>query len=97
VKFLSYSTLYVNETNLAVYVVSIISHSIGLMWSTKLPNYLAESGVKSSGYLLFFFLEISLYEVRLVRIKEQIDEKRSTVGTHRSTNSVEKMYVMLKR
>jgi hypothetical protein len=88
VKFLSYSTLYVNETNLAVYVVSIISHSIGLMWSTKLPNYLAESGVKSSGYLLFFFLEISLYEVRLVRIKEQIDEKRSTVGTHRSTNSL---------
>jgi hypothetical protein len=37
-----------NKMDLAVYVVSIISRSIGLMWSTKLPNYLAEPGVFST-------------------------------------------------
>ena len=32
---------------------------------------------------LLFFLEKPLYEVCLVRIKEQVDKKRSTVCTHR--------------
>ena len=35
-----------------------------------------------------FFLEKPLYEVCIVRIKEQVDEKRSTVGIPRNTDCV---------
>ena len=46
--------------------------------------------IKLSGYLLFVFLEKLLYEICLVRIKEQIVEKRSsTVGTHMNVDNVE--------
>jgi hypothetical protein len=39
---------------------------------------------KGSGQLLFVFLEKPLYEVCLIRIKEQVDEKRSSLGRDRS-------------
>ena len=45
-------------------------------------NYLAEREIKGSVQLLFGFFEKLLYEVRHIRIKEEIGEKRSTVCTH---------------
>ena len=48
--------------------------------------YIAEHEVKGSGYLLFVVLEKPLYEVCLVRIKEQVHKKGSTVATHRNTD-----------
>ena len=66
---------------------------MGLMRSTKSPNLqlfskrtssiLAEYGIKGSDKLLFVFLENPLCEVCLIRIKEQVDEERNTVCTHR--------------
>jgi hypothetical protein len=41
--------------------------------------YIAERETKGSGQLLFVFLEKPLYEVCLIRIKEQVDEKRSSL------------------
>ena len=37
-------------------------------------------------YLLSIFLENSLYEISLISITEQVDEKRSTLGTNRNTD-----------
>jgi hypothetical protein len=41
--------------------------------------YIAERETKGSGQLLFVFLEKPLYEVYLIRINEQVDEKRSSL------------------
>ena len=38
---------------------------------------------------------INLYEVSLVRIKEQVGEKRSTVGTHRNADYLLKKHVYI--
>jgi hypothetical protein len=40
---------------------------------------MAEREIKGSGWLLFVVLEKPLYEVCLIRIKEHVGEKRSTV------------------
>jgi hypothetical protein len=48
--------------------------------------YIEEREIKGSGSLLFDFLEKPLYEVCLIRIKEQVSKKRSTVCTHRYAN-----------
>lgn len=48
--------------------------------------YIAEREIKWSEKLIFVFLEKPLYEDCLARIKEQIGEKRSTVGIHRNGN-----------
>ena len=37
-------------------------------------------------YLLSIFLENSLYEISLISITEQVDKKRSTLGTNRNTD-----------
>ena len=39
--------------------------------------------LKDRASFFSFFLEKPLYEVCLIRIKEQVGEKRSTVGAHR--------------
>jgi hypothetical protein len=39
--------------------------------------------LKDQASFFSFFLEKPLYEVCLIRIKEQVGEKRSTVGAHR--------------
>jgi hypothetical protein len=44
---------------------------------------MAEREIKGSGWLLFVVLEKPLYEVCLIRIKEHVGEKRSTVCAHR--------------
>ena len=46
-------------------------------------HHIAEREVKGSDWLLFVFLEKPLYEVCLIRIKEFVGEKRTTVCTHR--------------
>ena len=43
----------------------------------------------------FSFFLINLYEVSLVRIKEQVGEKRSTVGTHRNADYLLKKHVYI--
>jgi hypothetical protein len=53
--------------------------------------YIAEREIKGSGELFFVFLEKPLYEVCLIRIKEQVGEKRSTVCTHRSVENITNM------
>ena len=39
--------------------------------------------IKGSVYLLFVFLEKPMYEIR---IKNQVREKKSTIGTHKNTD-----------
>ena len=64
------------------------------MRSTESPNvedimYITEHRIKGSGKLLFAFLEkplSRLCEVCLIRIKEQVSEKRNIVGTHMNTD-----------
>ena len=50
---------------------------------TKLFIYIAGRVIKRLGQLLFVFLEKPLYKVCLIRIKEQVRNRRSTVCTHR--------------
>ena len=45
-------------------------------------HHIAEREIKGSGLLLLVFLEKPLHEVCLIRIKEQVSGKRSTVCTH---------------
>jgi hypothetical protein len=47
--------------------------------------------MKGSDYFLFLFLEKLMYEVCLVRIKEQVGVKRNTVGTNKQ-GIQEKLY-----
>ena len=48
--------------------------------------YITENEIRGQGQLLFVFLEKSLYEVNIIRINEQVDEKRSTVHTQRNAD-----------
>ena len=50
--------------------------------------YIEEMEIKGSVYLLFVFLEKPMYEVCLIRIKNQVREKKSTIGTHKNTDSL---------
>jgi hypothetical protein len=45
-----------------------------------------EREIKGSGSLLFVFLEKPLVDICLVRIKEQVAEKRNTISTHRNVD-----------
>ena len=82
------------EADVSVSVVSFISSSMGWMRSTKSPNLELFSERTSSiqqnmklknraSFFSFFLSEKSLYEVCLIRIKEQVSEKRSKVCTNR--------------
>ena len=75
------------EADLSVSVVSFISSSMGQMRSTKSPSLelFSErtSSIQRNGKLKDQASFFSCYEVCLIRIKEQIGEKRSTVCTHR--------------
>jgi len=50
---------------------------------TKLFIYIAERVINGLGYLLFVLPVKPIYEVCLVRIKEQVGERKNTVCTHR--------------
>ena len=45
--------------------------------------YIQERDIKGSGQFLFVFLEKSLYNVCLIRLKEQVGEKKSTICSHK--------------